>query len=155
MDFQINNEIFCYGYGYQWHLLIATPPMVVFYWYDDDIKEIKNNTLNYKLSFKLTMITRTLLVTHYPVFDYIFSKRGKVKYHLLHIFFLWTNDCCLSLIPINYFPPSQHYHHPSRYDETFRYSKLMVMDNNKLPFVTIGSIDCRSFSKNPSPEKKV
>jgi len=41
MDFQINNEIFCYGYSYQWHLLIPTPPMVMFYWYDDDTKEIK------------------------------------------------------------------------------------------------------------------
>ena len=31
---------------------------MMFYWYDDNTKEIKNNTLNYKLSFKLTMMTR-------------------------------------------------------------------------------------------------
>ena len=61
---------------------------MVFYWYDDITKEIKNNTLNYNLSFKLTMITRALLVSHYPIVEYIFSKRGKIKYRLPHIFFL-------------------------------------------------------------------
>ena len=103
MDFQINNKIFCYGYGYQWHLLIATPLMVLFYWYDDITKDIKNNTLNYNLSFKLTMITRALLVSHYPVL--IFSNAVTLIDRLPQIFFFLNES--LSFIPINYFSPFQ------------------------------------------------
>ena len=62
-------DFFCYGYGYQWHLLIATP-LMVFYWYDDITKEFENNTLNYNLSFKLTMITRALLVQSLSCIDF-------------------------------------------------------------------------------------
>ena len=64
------------------------------------------------------MITSTSLVIHHTVFDYIFSNRGKIKYHLLYIFFLWMNDCCLSFIPINSFSLSQQVQHCKAYYDT-------------------------------------